>query len=96
MWIYQQTHSTTLLALNLLAFAIPNLVVSPFAGALVDRWDRRWVMIMSDTGAGLCTLMVAWLYLNGNLQVWNVPILTTISSSFSTFQCQLTQRLPHC
>jgi predicted MFS family arabinose efflux permease len=85
-WIYQQTHSTTLFALNLLAFAVPNLVVSPFAGALVDRWDRRWVMIMSDTGAGLCTLVVAWLYLNGGLQVWNVLILTAISAAFSTFQ----------
>jgi MFS family permease len=71
-WIYQETHSTTLFALNLLAFAVPNLVVSPFAGALVDRWDRRWVMIMSDTGAGICTL-IGLLY-QWRSQVWNVLV----------------------
>lgn len=85
-WIYQQTHSTILFSLNLLAFAVPNLLVSPFAGALVDRWDRRWVMVMSDTGAGLCTLAVAFLFTSGSLQVWQVIALTALSAAFSTFQ----------
>lgn len=85
-WIYQQTHSTILFSLNLLAFAVPNLLVSPIAGALVDRWDRRWVMVMSDTGAGLCTLAVAFLFTSGNLQVWQVIALTALSAAFSTFQ----------
>jgi DHA3 family macrolide efflux protein-like MFS transporter len=85
-WIYQETGSVTLFSLNLLAFAVPNLVVSPFAGALVDRWDRRWVMIMSDTGAGLATLSIAILYATGNLQVWNVILATAFNSAFSTFQ----------
>jgi MFS family permease len=85
-WIYQQTHSTILFSLNLLAFAVPNLLVSPIAGALVDRWDRRWVMVMSDTGAGLCTLAVAFLFTSGSLQVWQVIALTALSAAFSTFQ----------
>ena len=85
-WIYQETGSVTLFALNLLAFAVPNLLVSPFAGALVDRWDRRWVMIMSDTGAGLATLSIAILYMTGNLEVWNIILATAFNSAFSTFQ----------
>jgi MFS family permease len=85
-WIYQETGSVTLFALNLLAFAIPNLLVSPFAGALVDRYDRRWVMILSDTGAGLATLSIAALYITGNLQVWNIVLATAFNSAFSTFQ----------
>jgi MFS family permease len=85
-WIYQETGSVTLFAMNLLAFAIPNLLVSPFAGALVDRWDRRWVMIMSDTGAGLATLSIAILYMTDNLQVWNIILATALNSAFSTFQ----------
>jgi MFS family permease len=76
----------TLFALNMLAFAVPNLVVSPFAGALVDRWDRRWVMIMSDTGAGLATLSIAALYMTDNLAVWNIILATAFNSAFSTFQ----------
>jgi len=85
-WIYQETGSVTLFALNMLAFAVPNLVVSPFAGALVDRWDRRWVMIMSDTGAGLATLSIAALYMTDNLAVWNIILATAFNSAFSTFQ----------
>jgi DHA3 family macrolide efflux protein-like MFS transporter len=85
-WIYQETGSVTLFAMNMLAFAVPNLLVSPFAGALVDRWDRRWVMIMSDTGAGLATLSIALLYMTGNLAVWNIILATAFNSAFSTFQ----------
>ncbi|MGB5845850.1 MAG: MFS transporter [Anaerolineales bacterium] len=85
-WIYQETGSVTLFAMNMLAFAIPNLLVSPFAGAMVDRYDRRWVMILSDTGAGLATLSIAILYMSGNLQVWNIILATAFNSAFSTFQ----------
>ena len=85
-WIYQETGSVTMFALNMLAFAIPNLVVSPFAGALVDRYDRRWVMILSDTGAGLATLSIAILYMTDNLAVWNIILATAFNSAFSTFQ----------
>ena len=85
-WVYQETGSTTLFAMNMLAYAIPNLVVSPFAGALVDRWDRRKIMIMSDTGAGLVTLSVAALLVTGYLEVWHVFLATAVSATFTTFQ----------
>ena len=85
-WIYTETGSTTLFAINLLAFALPNLLVSPFAGVLVDRWDRRKVMILSDTGAGLSTVAVSVLYFTGGLQVWHVFLLTAINSGFNAFQ----------
>lgn len=85
-WVYQETGSTTLFAMNMLAYAIPNLVVAPFAGALVDRWDRRKVMIMSDTGAGLATLFVAALLVTSNLEVWHVFVATAVSATFTTFQ----------
>jgi MFS family permease len=85
-WIYQETGSVTLFAMNMLAFAIPSLLVSPIAGVVVDRWNRRWVMILSDTGAGLATLVIAILYITGNLQVWNIILATAVNAAFSTFQ----------
>ena len=85
-WIYQKTGSTTLFALNMLAYALPNILVSPLAGALVDRWDRRWAMILSDTGAGLGTLVVALLFVSERLEVWQVMVVTAVVSAFSTFQ----------
>ncbi len=85
-WIYEKTGSATLFAMNMLAFALPNLLVSPLAGALVDRWDRRWAMILSDTGAGLSTLAVFLLLLTNRLEVWHVYVITAVSAAFSTFQ----------
>jgi MFS family permease len=85
-WIYQETGSVTLFALNMLAYALANLLVSPIAGVLVDRYDRRWVMILSDTGAGLATLSIALLYVTGNLEVWNIILATAFTSAFSAFQ----------
>jgi DHA3 family macrolide efflux protein-like MFS transporter len=58
-WVYQRTGSVTQFALISLFTSLPGIVFSPIAGALVDRWDRRWAMLISDAGAGLCTLSVA-------------------------------------
>lgn len=85
-WIFEETGSSTLFALNILAFTLPTLLVSPLAGALVDRWDRRIVMILSDTGAGLSTLAVWILYITGNLQVWHIYAATVFNAAFTTFQ----------
>ncbi len=85
-WIYEKTGSTTLFAMNILAYTLPTLIVSPFAGALVDRWDRRWAMILSDTGAGLSTLSIWLLYSSGNLEIWHIYIATAFIAAFSTFQ----------
>ena len=85
-WIYEQTGSVTLFAMNMLAFALPNLLVAPLAGALADRWDRRHVMILSDSGAGLSTLAIALLMLTGRLEIWHIYVATAFSSGFSTFQ----------
>lgn len=85
-WIYQGTGSTTLFALNLLAFTLPQLLVFALAGALVDRWDRRLVMMLSDSGAGLGTLVVALLYLTGRLQIWHVYLATAWMAAFGALQ----------
>ena len=85
-WIYQETGSTTLFAINMLAFAIPTLIMSPFAGALVDRYDRRVMMIVSDTGAGLSTLAIAILLFTNNLEIWHIFIATAFNAAFTSFQ----------
>ena len=85
-WVYQRTGSVTQFALISLSTALPGIVFSPIAGALVDRWDRRIAMLLSDSGAGLCTLILALLFLSGRLEVWHIYIAMAISSSFSAFQ----------
>jgi DHA3 family macrolide efflux protein-like MFS transporter len=85
-WLYERTGSVTLFALNTLCFILPQLLFSPLAGALVDRWDRRRAMILSDAGAGLSTLFLALLLLTGRLQVWHVYLGTAVNALFGTFQ----------
>jgi DHA3 family macrolide efflux protein-like MFS transporter len=51
-WVYERTGSVTQFALISLFTALPGIIFSPIAGALVDRWDRRMAMILSDTGRG--------------------------------------------
>lgn len=94
-WIYQKTGSATLFSISLLFQVVPNLLVTPFAGALVDRWDRRKAMMFSDAGSGLCTLAIAALLMSGQLDaplqagqpwLWLIYLLIALSAAFSTFQ----------
>jgi DHA3 family macrolide efflux protein-like MFS transporter len=86
LWVYQHTDSVTQFAFIGLFTVLPSVVLSPLAGALVDRWDRRWVMILSDAGAGLCTLIMAFLFLTNRIEVWQIYLAAGASAAFGTFQ----------
>ena len=85
-WVYQTTGSAMQFALIALFTALPRIVLSPLAGVLVDRWSRRWAMIIGDSGAGLGTLVMALLFLSGRLEVWHIYLAAAVSSAFSTLQ----------
>jgi MFS family permease len=85
-WVYTETGSVSSLALVSLAFALPATLISPFAGALVDRWDRRTVMLASDAVAGAATLVIAALYATGSLAIWHIYALVGIGSAANAFQ----------
>jgi MFS family permease len=84
-WVYDQTHSVMLLAITQVAFQAPQIILSPLAGVLADRWDRRTAMIVSDFGAGLAVLVAAVLYINDLLEPWMVIPINLWMSSFSAF-----------
>src|SRR5262245_33100279 len=71
-WIYKETGQAAPLVYTALFSSLPVVMFSLFAGALVDRWNRRWVMILSDVGAALTTLVIFLLYTNGKLEVWHI------------------------
>ena len=85
-WVYQREQSVTLFALTLLAATLPNVLLSPIAGALADRWNRRTVMILSDVGAGLSTLSIALLFFSGQLQTWHVYVAVAANAAFNSLQ----------
>ncbi len=78
-WAYQQIGSVTQVAFLVVLMYLPTILAAPLAGSLVDRWDRRWAMILSDSVAAGCSFVALMLSLSGQLQLWHiylgVPIL---------------------
>src|SRR5688500_14931232 len=85
-WAYEETGQATALALSTFFFFLPNTLLSPFAGALVDRWNRKLVMMISDLGAGLATVALVILVLTGRLEIWHVYLTTAFASAAEAFQ----------
>jgi DHA3 family macrolide efflux protein-like MFS transporter len=85
-WVYQSTGSALQFALIALFTVVPRIVLSPLAGVVVDRWDRRRAMIVGDSGAGAGTLLIAALFFSGRLEIWHIYLATALSSAFTTLQ----------
>ena len=85
-WAYQMTGSATALAMVAFFSFGPTVLLSPIAGALVDRWNRKLVMMLGDLGAGLATVALLLLYVTGNLQVWHLFAAGAFASAFEAFQ----------
>jgi len=85
-WIYDQTGQATPFAMTALFSTLPALILMPLAGSLADRYSRRWIMILSDTGAAIITAVAALLLFFGDLQVWHIYILAFFNSVLSAFQ----------
>jgi len=85
-WAWQTTGQATALALvGFFAFA-PALLVTPFAGALVDRWSRKFVMMLSDLAAILATVTVLILFSTDSLQIWHLYVTGAFAGVFGAFQ----------
>ena len=98
-WVLQRTGEITQYALISMAFVLPGVLLGPLAGTLVDRWDRRKAMLISDLGAGISTLSIAVVYLLGGLQVWYIYVAVFISGAFASLRmpslmAAMTQMIP--
>jgi MFS family permease len=85
-WAWELTGSATALSL-LMFFAIgPAILLGSVAGAVVDRWNRKFVLILADVGAALCTALVLLLYATDNLQIWHLYAANLLAGVFQAFQ----------
>jgi len=84
-WLTTTTGSATVLASAALVAMIPQIVLGPFVGALVDRWNRRTVMIVADSFIALVGLWLAYLFWSGTMQVWHVYVVMLARSFGGTF-----------
>ena len=80
-----QTGSATVLATAALVGLLPNVILGPFIGTLVDRWDRRRIMLVSDTAITLMTIGLAVLFALDAVQVWQLYVVMFIRALFGSF-----------
>ena len=88
-WVYQRTGSVTKFALIAFFASLPGLLISPVAGALVDRWDRRRTLILSDSLAAVMSavlLVLLWDESRDLLEVWHIYVLTAVASMSNALQ----------
>ncbi len=84
-WLTQTTNSATVLATASLVAMLPGIFVGPLAGAFVDRWNRRRVMIVADSVGALMALGLAILFWTNTLQVWHIYLAMLVRSLAGSF-----------
>ncbi|MCA9971486.1 MAG: MFS transporter [Anaerolineales bacterium] len=85
-WTYQQTQQATAVALLGFFSFVPYVLVSPLAGVLADRHDRRRIMLLADLGAGLMTIGLLTLLAADALQIWHLYVAQALAGLFEAFQ----------
>lgn len=84
-WLTQKSGSATVLAIATMVGMLPQIVLGPFAGALVDRWNRRLIMITADATIAAFSLLLAYLFATGVVQIWHIYAVLAIRALGGAF-----------
>lgn len=85
-WILRETGSTLAFGVSLVVILLPIALGSFIAGPLVDRWDRRRMLIVADSALGVLTLILALLYQSDQIALWHVYLTSFLSGLALAFQ----------
>lgn len=85
-WAWEVTGQATPLSFILAVTQIPRLLISPFAGIWVDRFNRKYLMLLGDAVAGLSTVALLVLLLTDHLQIWHLYVSGAINGLFGYIQ----------
>lgn len=85
-FMYEKTESATAMGLMGVFYFVPFLLMSPVAGVMVDRHNRKLMMMVSDLGAGLATVLILVFQAMGILQFWHLYVAAVINGIGTTFQ----------
>ncbi|BBB47570.1 MFS transporter [Pelolinea submarina] len=84
-WLTRSTGQASVLATATSFAVLPEIIINPFAGAIVDRANRKRVMIAADALIACATLVLALLFYRGLVQVWHIYMIMFIRSAGSAF-----------
>ncbi len=80
-----RTSSATTLAIASLIGLLPTVILSPLIGTLVDRWNRRLIMIVADSTIAVATVGLAILFATGLIEIWHIYVLLFIRAVGGSF-----------
>lgn len=84
-WLTEATGSATVLATASLVAFLPSVLLGPLVGVYVDRWSRRWVMVVADSAVALVSLWLGGLFWMGVMQPWHIYVAMFLRSVGGTF-----------
>lgn len=85
-YVTKLTGDASVLATASTAALIPNILLGPFVGALVDRWNRKRVMIYADLIVALATAILALLFATNQIEIWHIYLILFVRSLAGIFQ----------
>lgn len=85
-WSYRQQGSALTTALLSVCSYAPYVIMSIFAGAFSDKWNKKITMLVSDSFAALCTVAVLLLLHAGRLEIWHLYCLNAMNGLMNTVQ----------
>ena len=85
LWLSLETGSAEVLAFATMAALLPQSVLGLFTGIFIDRWKRKWVMIMADSFIAFCTLILAVLFYFDLAKISHIYVLLALRSVGSAF-----------
>ncbi|BAU65703.1 major facilitator family transporter [Stanieria sp. NIES-3757] len=86
LWAWQMTGSATALALIGFFSQLPRIFIALFAGIIVDRVNRKYLMMLGDAIAACATVMILILHLTGQLAIWHLYVAASINGGFGQIQ----------
>ena len=84
-WMTKSTGSATVLATATLFAMLPGILLGPLAGVLVDRWNRRWIIIVADGVGTLGAALLMLLFWADAIQIWHLYAITAVRALAGTF-----------
>jgi MFS family permease len=83
--VYHLTGSPLLLGVIGFAGQIPTFLIAPFAGVMTDRWNRYHLLIGTQIAAMIQALILAFLYLDGRIEIWHIVLLNIFLGCINAF-----------
>jgi MFS transporter, DHA3 family, macrolide efflux protein len=85
-WAWEITGKATTIALVGFFSLLPSIIITPISGVIVDRFNRKILMMVGDTVAVFTTIIILLLYLTNHLQIWHFYLTGAIVGTFNQFQ----------